>query len=64
MSNKEHSDREFYHPEEQEMAETNGSRCGWHFDKVEASRDTGYEKVRNKKCHIIKLLTLTVRSLQ
>ena len=38
MSNEEHSDSEFYYPEEQETAERKASRRGWHFDKVEASR--------------------------
>ena len=49
MSDKEHSDGEFYYPEEQKTAERkvvakNGReknhRCR-HFDKVEASGDTG-----------------------
>ena len=40
MSNEEHSDSEFYYPEEQETAERKASRRGWHFDKVEASGDT------------------------
>ena len=41
MSNEEHSDREFYYPEEQETAERKASRRVRHFDKVEASGDTG-----------------------
>ena len=57
MSNKlEHSNSDFYYPEEHEMAEMNANQ---HFDKVEASRDTGYEKLADLvllifviKCHI------------
>ena len=45
MSDEEHSDSEFYYPEEQETAERKASRRGRHFDKVEASGDTGYEKL-------------------
>ena len=45
MSDEGHSDSEFYYPEEQETAERNPSRRCRHFDKVEASRDTGYEKL-------------------
>ena len=45
MSDEEHSDSEFYHPEEQETAERKASRRCRHFDKVEASGDTGYEKL-------------------
>ena len=41
MSNEEHSDREFYYPEEQETAERKASRRVRHFDKVEASGDIG-----------------------
>ena len=41
MSDKEHSDSEFYYPEEQETEERNASRRGRYFDKVEASGDTG-----------------------
>ena len=41
MSDEEHSDSEFYYPEEQETAERKTSRRGQHFDKVEASEDTG-----------------------
>ena len=41
MSDEEHSDSEFYYPEEQETAERKASRRGQHFDKVEASGDTG-----------------------
>ena len=36
MSDEEHSDSEFNYTEEQQTAERNASRCGWHFDKVEA----------------------------
>ena len=43
MSDEEHSDSEFYHPEEQQTTERNASRHGRHFDKVEASGDTRYE---------------------
>ena len=32
MSDEEHSDSEFYYPEEQEMAERKASRRGRHFD--------------------------------
>ena len=39
MSDEEHSDSEFYYPEEQETAETKASRRGRYFDKVEASGD-------------------------
>ena len=42
MSDKKHSDSEFYYPEEQETAE---KRRGRYFDNVEASGDTGYEKL-------------------
>ena len=45
MSDEEHSCSEFYYPEEQETAERKASRCGQHFDKVEASGDTRYEKL-------------------
>ena len=46
MSDEEHSDScEFYYPEEQETIERKASRHGRHFDKVEASGDTGYEKL-------------------
>ena len=41
MSDEEHSDSEFYYPEEQETAERKASRRGRHFDKVEASGDNG-----------------------
>ena len=41
MSDEEHSCSVFYYPEEQETAERKASRCGQHFDKVEASGDTG-----------------------
>ena len=41
MSDEEHLDSEFYYPEEQETAERKASRRGQHFDKVEASGDTG-----------------------
>ena len=41
MSDEEHSDSEFYYPEEQETLERKASRRGRHFDKVEASGDTG-----------------------
>ena len=34
MSNEEHSDCEFYYPEEQETAERKPSRCGGHFDNL------------------------------
>ena len=53
MSDGEHSDSEFYYPEEQETAERKASRR--HFDKVEASGDTGMKSIdfRNKKYHII-----------
>ena len=71
MSDEEHSDSEFYDPEEQETAERKASRrC---FDKVEVSGDTGVRSYsgsgciyfRNKKCHKINyLLTSTVRSLR
>ena len=40
MSDEEHSDSEFYYLEE-ETAERKASRRGRHFDKVEASGDTG-----------------------
>ena len=40
MSDGEHSDSEFYYPEEHEMAERKASRRGRHFNKVEASGDT------------------------
>ena len=39
MSDEEHSDSEFYYPEEQETTEGRASRCGRHFDKVEESGD-------------------------
>ena len=45
MSDEERSDSEFYYPEEQETAEIKASRRGSHFDKVEASGDSGYEKL-------------------
>ena len=45
MSDEEHSDSEFYYPEEQETAERKASRRGRYFDNVEASGDTGYEKL-------------------
>ena len=45
MSDEEHSCSEFYYPEEQETAERKASRRGQHFDKVEASGDTRYEKL-------------------
>ena len=41
ISDEEQSDSEFYYPKEQETAARNASRRGWHFDKVEASGDTG-----------------------
>ena len=41
MSDEEHSESEFYYPEEQETAERKASRRGRHFDNVEASGDTG-----------------------
>ena len=34
MSDEEHSDSEFYYPEEQETAERKASRRGRHFDKL------------------------------
>ena len=40
VSDEEHSDSNFYHPEEQETAERKASRRCRHFDKVEASGDT------------------------
>ena len=43
MSDEEHSDSEFYYPEEQEIAERKASRRGRHFDKVEASGDAGWK---------------------
>ena len=72
MSDEEHSDSEFYYPKEQETAERKVSRRGRHFDKVEASGDTGMKSYssgcinfRNKKWHIINyLLTSTVRFLR
>ena len=67
MSDEEHSDIEFCYPEEQKTAERKANRRGWHFDKVEASGDTGMKSFDfcNKKCHIINyLLTSTVRSLR
>ena len=67
MSDEEHSDSEFYYPEEQETAERKVSRRGRHFDKVEASGDTCMKSIdfRDKKCHIINyILTSTVRSLR
>ena len=45
MSDEEHSESEFYYSEEQETAERKASRRGRHFDKVETSWDTGYEKL-------------------
>ena len=45
MSDEERSDSEFDHPEEQEKAENNASRWGRHFNKVEASGNTGCEKL-------------------
>ena len=41
MSDEEHSQSKFYYPEEQETAERKASRRGQHFDKIEASGDTG-----------------------
>ena len=41
VSDEEHSNSEFYYPEEQETAERKASRRGRHFDKIEASGDTG-----------------------
>ena len=41
MSDGEHPDSIFYYPEQQETAERKGSHHDRHFDKVEASRDTG-----------------------
>ena len=41
MSDEEHSDSEFYYPEEQETAESKTSLRFRHFDKVEANGDTG-----------------------
>ena len=41
MSDEDHSDSEFYYPEEQETAESKASHRGRHFDRVEANRDTG-----------------------
>ena len=41
MSDEEYSDSEFYYLGDQETAETNASRRGRHFDKVEAREDTG-----------------------
>ena len=41
MSDEEHSDSEFYYPEEQETSERKASRRGRDFDKVEASGDNG-----------------------
>ena len=73
MSNEEHSDSEFYYPEEQETAKRKATRRCRHFDKVEIGGDTGVRShnssgcidFRNKKYHIINyLLTSTVRSLQ
>ena len=40
MSDEEHSDSEFYYPEEQETAERKANFRARHFDKVEASGDT------------------------
>ena len=63
MSDEEHSDSDFYFLEEQETAERKAS----HFDKVEASGDTGLKSIdfRSKKCHIINYLsTSTIRSLR
>ena len=34
MSDEEHSDSEFYYPEEQETTERKATCCDWHFDKV------------------------------
>ena len=45
MSDEKHWDSKFYYPEEQEAAERKASRHGRHFDKVEASGNTGYEKL-------------------
>ena len=45
MSDEEHSDSEFYYPEEQETSERKASLRVRHFDKIEASGDTGYEKL-------------------
>ena len=41
MSGEEHSDSEFYYPEEQETAERKASHRFRHFNKVEANGDTG-----------------------
>ena len=41
MKDEEHSESEFYCPQEQEMSERKASRHGRHFDKVETSGDTG-----------------------
>ena len=40
MRDEEHSNSEFYYPEDQETAERNTIRRRRHFDKVEASGDT------------------------
>ena len=45
MSDEEHSDSEFYYPEEQETAERNARRRDRHFDKAEANGNTRYEKL-------------------
>ena len=46
MSDEEHSDSEFYYPEEQETAERNASLRVRHCDKVEAlKRRYRYEKL-------------------
>ena len=54
MSDEEHSDIEFCYPEEQKTAERKANRRGWHFDKVEASGDTGMKSMdfRKKKSAI------------
>ena len=41
MSDEEHSYSHFYYPEEQATAERKASRRAKHFDKGEASGDTG-----------------------
>ena len=47
MSGEEHSNNEFYYPEEQEIAVRNASRRCRHFDKVDASRDTPDPKMKS-----------------
>ena len=47
MSDEEHSNSEFYYPEESKKRQRNADRRGRHFDKVEASGDTPDPKMKN-----------------